>query len=350
MKKENRAYYNITKLGKELPFIDFDNKEHQIHNVMGEKVIKEKDGNKKLLSEISMSVTLSAVSLSEDNGIKLSTRKLTPFDMAVLDAVYTIVKDAPYKLDGMPVFTAQMVARALSNTPKSSGVYFTSTRIERIEHCLELLRHVDIKIDCTDEMTRRGIEGETCAYTGYLLPLEYVEKGYKFKDNKTHSKVYRLIKEPAIFKYMEATKQYVSVSVKFLQLQDISNTEDSILITRYLACRIMGMKRKRNGMDNPNITYEWYDSKGSVKGMLPAIGYDESGKSKVSRWDKKFTNLHNLTFSILRNFKDNGFIDGFTVNKKDGKPVGFKIEIPKTAKTKSRRHPEKQGQRDPEWF
>ena len=102
------------------------------------------------------------VNLCHDKNIQLSCNDISPYDMAVMDAFYTLYKS------GYQTFSLQTVIRVMSGNMDQD---ITAQKIARLKESVEKLRLILITIDCTNELRARKLieKNETAKYRSYLL-------------------------------------------------------------------------------------------------------------------------------------------------------------------------------------
>lgn len=264
------------------------------------------------------------VDLTADENLALSNPNITQYDMAVMDAVYTML------VNGAVAFTPEMVVRIMSGNfdqdvkPQKSGA------VTRSLHKLSLIR---ISIDCTNELrARKKIEkDQTAKLTSYLMPLREID--IQSANHQTVMRGYQLIEKPVLYTYAESIKQIIDVPTELLEITDasgsghLSDTDDVIVIKRAIIRRIEQMKNEKNHMDNDTIRYERYDSTtGTKKGFFAMLGFDESNYKNASQWKKKRSSLNKIVVTILDDFAKEKYISGYEVVKEGKqKVIGVKI-------------------------
>ncbi len=264
------------------------------------------------------------VDLTADKNLILSNPNITQYDMAVMDAVYTLL------VNGAAAFSPEMVVRVMSGNfdqdvkPQKSGA------VTRSLHKLSLIR---ISIDCTNELrARKKIEkDQTAKLTSYLMPLREID--IQSANHQTVLKGFQLLEKPVLYTYAEAIKQIIDVPTELLEITDmsgsghLSDTDDVIVIKRAIIRRIEQMKNGKNHMDNNTIRYERYDPiTMTKKGFFAILGFDESNYKNANQWKKKKSSLNKIITTILEDFTKEKYIAGYEVVK-EGKQkiIGVKI-------------------------
>lgn len=258
------------------------------------------------------------VDLSADENLALSSPNITQYDMAVMDAVYTLL------VNGAVAFTPEMVVRIMSGNfeqdvkPQKSGAVTKSLRK------LSLIR---ISIDCTSELrARKKIEkDQSVKLTSYLMPLREVD--IRSANHQTIMKGFQLLEKPVLYTYAELVKQIIDVPTELLEINEISDTDSVIVIKRALIRRIEQMRNRKNHMDNDIIRYERYDpTTGTKKGFFVMLGFDEAKYKNANQWKKKKSSLNKIITTILAEFTKEKYIAGYEVVKEGKqKVIGVKI-------------------------
>ena len=90
------------------------------------------------------------VDLHKDEHLQLSSPNVTQYDMAVLDAVYTLF------VNKQSMFSPEMLLRIMSGNFEQDA---SPQKIGSITRSINKLRHIDIRIDYTDEARARKLIG-----------------------------------------------------------------------------------------------------------------------------------------------------------------------------------------------
>lgn len=252
------------------------------------------------------------VDLEKDEDVTLSSNNVTLFDLAVMDSVYTLFKS------GCNSFTPEMVARIMSGNvrgdvkPQKSGAVTKSLRK------LALIR---VTLDCTDEYRERGIplkKGDQALYTDYLLPMREVQ--LKSVNGDVYVNGFLLKEMPILYDYAERIGRIATVPITLMKVAGVTDTEDAILVKRYVIQRVEELKRARNKASLKEIIYYDQDMK---KGAMSELWYDSTFKNVR---DKK-SKLHSTIIKVLESFKNEKYIKDYR-EVLDGKSVvGVEIDI-----------------------
>lgn len=160
---------------EKLPVLNFSRQymnNTKISWVLSTKLISIAENHTRLNISINGTI-INCVDVWRDENITLSSDNVTPYDMAVMDAAYTII------CSGQTILTAEWIAKVLSGNPKQK---VTQKKIEAIRQSIDKLRYIHIKIDCTEEFNaRRDTKNRVkdCIYESYLLPIEKVTAIYE---------------------------------------------------------------------------------------------------------------------------------------------------------------------------
>lgn len=263
-----------------------------------------------------------AVDLTSDENFKLSNPNVTQYDLAVMDAAYTILKN------GRDSFTPEMIVRIMAG---NMDLDVTPQKKAAVTRSLNKLRHIDITIDCTEEFRARkliGKDDKDLILSSYLMPLEKISFTPAFHKEKIEG--FRFIKEPVLYTYAESVKQIIDAPTELLEMTNVNMTDDFIILRDYLLKRIATMKNPKNHRESKRITYEWTDKKdGKIKGLLPDLGYTkEYQEIHSSNWRRKKSEIHKSVLVILDNFKEKEFIEGYEVIISDaGRKTIYGVDI-----------------------
>lgn len=256
--------------------------------------------------------------LHEDEHVRY-TGDVTLYDMAIMDAIYTLHK---YGHDN---FTLQMVMRVMSGNDEQGML---EEQKERLAYEIEKLRHIDILINCTDELRVRKKIGKnaTVTYESYLLPLSKVDVRL---GNQITVEGYKLLETPALYTYAELHEQIVDVPVQvFKTHKKLPDTNEAIVMKRYLTKRIALMKNKKNKMVSRKISYQWYDQKTQTeKGLYAVLGYKSEDYASKSSWSNKKKKIHDAVCKILDTLVEEKYIAGYHEVKENRSIVGVEIVL-----------------------
>lgn len=252
------------------------------------------------------------VNLWKDKDVALSSNNITLYDLAVMDAVYTLY------CNGCAAFTPEMVARVMSGDLKA---YIKPQKAGAITRSLRKLAFIRITLDCTEEYKARGIKiraGGSALFTDYLLPMSEIQ--LKAVNGDTYLDGFSVKEVPILYDYAKRIGKIASVPTSLLDIPGVSDTDDGILVKRYLIQRIEELKRARNKSELKEIIY--YDSE-TKQGALSYLWYDEEFKNVR---DKK-AKLHKLVIKALESFISEKYIREYRVITEGKSVIGVEIEV-----------------------
>lgn len=252
------------------------------------------------------------VNLWKDKDVALSSNNITLYDLAVMDAVYTLY------CNGCAAFTPEMVARVMSGDLKA---YIKSQKAGSITRSLRKLAFIRITLDCTEEYKARGIKiraDGSALFTDYLLPMSEIQ--LKAVNGDTYLDGFSVKEVPILYDYAKRIGKIASVPTSLLDIPGVSDTDDGILVKRYLIQRIEELKRARNKSELKEIIY--YDSE-TKQGALSDLWYDEEFKNVR---DKK-AKLHKLVIKALESFISEKYIREYRVITEGKSVIGVEIEV-----------------------
>lgn len=222
---------------------------------------------------------------------KLTSVALGPYDAAVLDTIYTL------SVCNCPRISIEMLVRAMYG---KRDMDVTAKQAETLRACLEHLTGITIRIDCSAEflLRKKSAKDEEVVYEGTLLPLQRCDDG-----------TYLVTGTSPIYGYAEAIRQIATVPAAVVQADGLRNTEETMLLRRYLLKRIAVMQNTHNHMASNKIALSRWDRKSrSEKGLLPSL-YDPGS---YTNWRKKKSKICRSIRTILTGLQSAGYIAGYT--------------------------------------
>lgn len=252
------------------------------------------------------------IDLQKDEDVTLSSKNITLFDLAVMDSTYTLFKN------GCRTFTPEMVARIMSGNVKGDVKPQKAGAVTKSLRKLALIR---VTLDCTEEYIERGIKlrkGDRALYTDYLLPMSEVQ--LKSVNGSVYLNGFELKEMPVLYEYAERIGRIASVPIGLMHVPGITDTDDGILVRRYVIQRIEELKRARNKAKLNNIIY--YDTE-RERGAMSELWYSENFKNIR---DKK-AKLHKMVVKILDSFKKEQYIKDYIEIVEGRSIVGVEIKI-----------------------
>ena len=242
---------------------------------------------------------------------------ITMWDKAVMDAVYTLVKN------GYVVATSQMIARVMNG---STEQHICRQKVEKVENSLNKLGRLFVRIDASNEFYTRDVEMGG-VLEGYLFNYQKVEITKPVNREKVDA---WFLSPTVLYLYASAIKQIINAPFEYRQTQDVLKNRDDVIIVRdYLICRIENMKNSKNRMRSNYISYEWYDKENErVAGMFADLGIYPKD---YSNWKKKKGKIDTVVEALLEEFKAKGIIDNYIKRTNDGvigrKNLGYEIVV-----------------------
>ena len=233
------------------------------------------------------------VDLEKDKDVKLSSNNVTMYDLAVMDSVYTLYKN------NCSSFTPEMISRIMSGNMKG-----------------------DVKPQKAGAVTRsRGIKlrkGDKALFTDYLLPLREVQ--VKSANGEVYLNGFSLKEMPVLYDYAERIGRIAAVPISLMKVPGMTDTDDAILVKRYVIQRVEELKRARNKVALKEVIY--YDEE-LDKGVLTELWYDEEF---VNIRDKK-AKLHKMMIKVLESFKTEKYIKGYDILSAGRSIIGVEINL-----------------------
>ena len=273
--------------------------------------------------------------------LNMSNVVITPFDINILDCVYSMIKN------GRSVFTIEQLA----NTLMKKEVKFDSIDVNyqdtfeamkltkeanpelseeqlnfynRLHLSIMKLSNVTVRLDCSRMKAPDGekVFDRHIKY-GYLLPMEIDE--YESPVKKEQRIKYTMIKKSILYQYAERLNRVAVVPAKMLDT-GLPASVDGVVLGREIARIITLMKNPHNHYASRDITYEW--KKGSEeKGLFARIGLKREQYATAQSWAKKKSKVHKEIGQILSRYQEAGIIKSYHENKKVQAKTGYHIEL-----------------------
>lgn len=307
----NKQYMNNTKIGRSIMNKDFNLEEYMKNHI----TVEVSDN------------AINLVDIWKDENISLSTYNINLFDMAVMDAAYTIM------VSGYEVITPEWIGKVLSG---NTDQRITAQRKEKIQKSIDKLRSIHIRINCEKEIkTRKDTKNKIkkFVYESYLLPLGKAE--IKYQANGKEVTAYTVLEKPALYWYAENLHQIVDVPASLLETQEeFHDTDEAILIKRYVIKRVAQILTG-SGMYSNKISFLWEDKNGEKKGLFTELGCipDDS-----KAWRDQKQKINRIVKLTLQSLKDRNIILDYEAYREQGstnpsKPIlGYQIQAKKTRK------------------
>lgn len=258
---------------------------------------------------------INLIDVKKDPHITLSQDNITPFDISVMDAIYTII------CMGYTIIAAEWIAKVMSGNIKQKA---TKKQLASIYDSIDKMRCVHIKISGKNDTvsggnTKNKIREFSCE--SYLLPVDKITTIY---ENGKQTVAYPVLAKPALYRYAEAIHQIIEVPVNFLDTQaEYRDTEEAILIKRYIVKHIGQVFGKEK------VSYLSYEEENDAqKGLFPELGYYPDNTGKWRNKKEKINKVVKLTLESLK--KKHIIVDYESYRKNETKnpavPImGYKI-------------------------
>lgn len=213
------------------------------------------------------------------------TKQLTLFDREVHDTILTLAV-----VGGNEYVTARMIYQTMRNTKE----YPSNKALMDIHDSITKLMSTHIIIDATKESKAFGYMA--FRYDGMLIPAERATA----KINGNLVDCIHLFRVPPLYEYADRKNQICRLDIKLLNNQNLSMTEETLILRGYLLRRITAIKKAaiKNTilldtiLDDLNIT----------------VPTDAARR-------KKKVDIRKKIHALLDGWKNNGFIAGYTENK-----------------------------------
>ena len=252
----------------------------------------ERRGSKK---EINTLLSMSFDEL-EKHGVIIDTKKLTPFDREVHDAITTLFVEG-----GNDVMSVEMIYRTMIGKPKAR---LAPKQAEAITQSITKMMHTLITIDSSQEAAAYGYD--SLKYKGNLL---YAEMAIASINNNVIEALH-VIKEPVLYTYASRTNKIGRVSMRVLDTP-INKNEETIILQGYLYRRILAMQHGQN----KSIVYD------TVYKQL------EIEAPSQSALRKKKADIRNKVKTLLDYWKQEKFIAGYVENKRGKEMYSVTIRL-----------------------
>ena len=231
---------------------------------------------------------------------------ITAYDMAVMDAVYTLYVYHDLQVSDATILRTMYGKRDLD---------ITLEKVRQLHNSIYRLSQITVCVECSEEFRARRIinKDENVTYQGNLLPLEGDRDDYVITGLSP------------TYQYAQQIGQYATVPSEILQAGDVQNSVEILLLRRYLIKRIAAMRNRRNRMFSKRIALEWWDHKQKrYSGLLPHLGYDPE-KNPVPR--KKKSTLCQAIRAILTGLQRSNYIAGYVEVRQGQKIIGYEVQL-----------------------
>lgn len=252
----------------------------------------ERRGSKK---EINTLLSMSFEEL-EKAGVIIDTKKLTPFDREVHDAITTLFVEG-----GNDVMSVEMIYRTMIGKPTARVMPKQS---EAITQSITKMMHTLIAIDASQEAAAYGVD--SLKYKGNLL---YAEMAIASINNNVIEALH-VIKEPVLYTYANRTNKIGRVDMKLLDTP-LNKNEETIILQGYLYRRILAMQHGQN----KSIVYD------TIYKQI------EIAAPSAAALRKKKADVRSKVKALLDYWKKEKFIAGYVENKRGKEMYSVTIRL-----------------------
>lgn len=252
----------------------------------------ERRGSKK---EINTLLSMSFEEL-EKHGVIIDSKKLTPFDREVHDAITTLFVEG-----GNEVMSVEMIYRTMIGKPKAR---LAPKQAETITQSIMKMMHTLISIDASQEAAAYGFD--SLKYKGNLL---YAEMAIASINNNVVEALH-VIKEPVLYTYANRTNKIGRVDMRLLDTP-INKNEETIILQGYLYRRILAMQHGQN----KSIVYDTVYKQLEIDAPTPAA------------LRKKKADVRSKIKTLLDYWKKEKFISGYVENKRGNEMYSVTIRL-----------------------
>ncbi len=238
-------------------------------------------------------VYFAAVDFKSDNNISVDTR-LDINDMAIINAIGSLYTAHIKNNPGEPCDLILLdIWRLMIGAQSNEKIKMTDKQENMLIERIEKLRRSFFYMDMKSQMKKYGLTFDKRFSNSNGIAdealLNLTKTIVPTSNHKQVTDAYRVNKEPILFAYSRYRKQIISVNRNLLNIEKVSNGEDTIAFTNYLLRRLENYK---NGFLNNN----------TIK--LDTV-YKETGiaapNERIER--EKYKNTNSYTMAIRRERK-----------------------------------------------
>lgn len=270
---------------------------------------------------------------SEEQQQKSSSIRVTSYDLAVLDSIYTLYLNNRFE------FTARQLLLTMSGEP---GITSSSERKRDIEESIEKMRNLYLIIDCSEEFKRRK-ESERVIH-GYLLNVEKNGNKYRLVNNELSP----------LYRYANITEQLIKVRSSFLKkptfhgrelsaeeerIKKLQTTNNVILLKREILRHLMLLASDKNDYNFRVYYYLHMSNNGVDNGLFRRAGI-ERGTMNDSVWRNKYRSLNETVETILMMLK-------MKKDENTNLPLFYKYEMVQESSNSSKSEENEKSDRHP---
>ena len=303
-------YFNNSKVANSIVRMEDLSNEYNVAE-LGKNTRKNKKSNKgrDLVSYI----------VFDSDDLPINCYKLNRFDLAVMDAVYSIM------VTGVQTMNIEMILNMMTG----KNVKYckeTSKKFEGIIRSIEKLASIRIKINCTEIMRakKKIKDTEEMVLTGSMLPVNgtYIIS----PDTKENKITYTVVNKPILYQYAEELGRIVSVPSHVLSLTGVREDLEFTIIKQQLIKEIEIMKNPNNNYTTNEIIYEWEQS-GETKGFFQRVGINKDDYKAGSAWRNKKSRINEQIKTVLEHLIEIDYISGYEFKKQSNSIIGVAIKL-----------------------
>lgn len=337
--KENFKYPKLPKAPKPKQYVANNTK--VMRKLAEDFIINGTDANITVLPDDG--VTTYIMALYEDEDQTRIPFNLTPFEVAVFNAVCTIYRQAENEgTEKPPVVTASSIYQAMPG----SGGYPSPKMLEDISAAVSKMTKIDMKLDATEELQKlkKISAGEKFSVHSRMLMAD--ELTYSRRNGST-VKAWPIYRKPILHEYAERNGQLIGVPFNIVRIEgiDVDGLPDGVPLKisenrrellAYLVQRVAVIKRaqaqavreaarKRNReADQPKT---WRDFMGKTS---TTILFESATKAAgvVSTSRKVVKDTKDFVRNVFQYWKAKGFIFDFKEVREGRESRGVKIIFP----------------------
>lgn len=257
----------------------------------------------------------------DSDDLPITCYKLNRFDLAVMDAVYSIM------VSGIQTMTIEMILNVMTG----KNVKYckeTSKKFEGIIRSIEKLASIRIKINCTEIMRakKKIKDTEEMVLTGSMLPVNgcYIIS----PDTKENKIEYTVTNKPILYQYAEELGRIISVPSHVLSLNGVREDLEFTIIKQQLIKEIEIMKNPNNNYYTTDIVYEW-EHGGDTKGFFQRVGINKDDYKAGSAWRNKKSRINEQIKTVLEHLMEIDYIAGYEFKKQSNSIIGVSIKLEK---------------------
>lgn len=245
-----------------------------------------------------------------------------PFDFLVLDAIYTLYYDK-YKR-----FSIHDILRVITYNEK---VALTPKRSKQIKNSIYKMIGMKIAINAKNEASMRKLSPDKIKHLreyNDFLPIT------RLIDSDNGNDRFEIKNAPPLYEYAELINRQIIAVPKILFVcnntapneisKELSNTIDTIMLKRYIICRIEFMRNKRNKQGERKIKYE---------SVFEKVGIVRESYQSETAFRHKCRKVYNKVQALLEYYKAIGYIEDYEITTRalgdaDGVRIKGKIANP----------------------